>query len=138
MVDKKDANGKERRLRSRDWFDAPGDPTMAALYLERYLNFGLTLAELHSNRPIIGMDYNLFIRHSGGLDNPSGSAEFEGRAYSAFRAAFDVARELDYDGGDRDRQRFSAKVIERVLTRLEKLDERNLDYLMNRLQQLAA
>src|SRR6185436_13843973 len=48
-------NGKGRRLRSRDWFDAPGDPTMAALYLERYLNFGLTLAELHSNRPIIGI-----------------------------------------------------------------------------------
>src|SRR6478736_9078754 len=45
------ANGK-RRLRSREWFDAPGDPTMAALYLERYMNFGLTLGELHSNRPI--------------------------------------------------------------------------------------
>ena len=55
MADKKGANGKQRRLRSRDWFDAPGDPTMAALYLERYLNFGLTLAELHSNRPIIGI-----------------------------------------------------------------------------------
>src|SRR5262245_52422543 len=55
MVDKKGANGKQRRLRSRDWFDAPGDPTMAALYLERYMNFGLTLAELHSNRPIIGI-----------------------------------------------------------------------------------
>jgi dihydroxy-acid dehydratase len=55
MADKKGVNGKGRRLRSRDWFDAPGDPTMAALYLERYLNFGLTLAELHSNRPIIGI-----------------------------------------------------------------------------------
>src|SRR5829696_9048105 len=55
MADKKGANGKQRRLRSRDWFDAPGDPTMAALYLERYMNFGLTLAELHSNRPIIGI-----------------------------------------------------------------------------------
>ena len=55
MADKKGANGKQRRLRSRDWFDAPGDPTMAALYLERYLNFGLTLDELHSNRPIIGI-----------------------------------------------------------------------------------
>ena len=27
---------KKRRLRSREWFDAPGDPTMASLYLERY------------------------------------------------------------------------------------------------------
>ena len=44
-----------RRLRSREWFDAPGDPTMAALYLERYMNFGLTLAELRSGRPIIGI-----------------------------------------------------------------------------------
>jgi len=58
--------------------------------------------------------------------------------FPAFRAAFDVARDMDYDGGDRDRQRFATKVIERVLTRLEKLDERNLDYLMSRLQQLAA
>src|SRR6266508_3606133 len=55
MAEKKGANGKQRRLRSREWFDAPGDPTMAALYLERYLNFGLTLAELHGNRPIIGI-----------------------------------------------------------------------------------
>ncbi len=56
MADKKSANGKsngKRRLRSREWFDAPGDPTMAALYLERYMNFGLTLAELHSGRPIV-------------------------------------------------------------------------------------
>ena len=53
-ANKKKLNGK-RRLRSREWFDAPGDPTMAALYLERYMNFGLTLAELHSNRPIIGI-----------------------------------------------------------------------------------
>ena len=56
MATKKGANGKgARRLRSREWFDAPGDPTLAALYLERYMNFGLTLAELHSNRPIIGI-----------------------------------------------------------------------------------
>src|SRR5213079_2084808 len=54
MAVKKKTDGK-RRLRSREWFDAPGDPTMAALYLERYMNFGLTLAELHSNRPIIGI-----------------------------------------------------------------------------------
>ena len=58
--------------------------------------------------------------------------------FPAFRAAFDVARDMDYDGGDRDRQRFAARVIERVLTRLEQLDQRNADYLMSRLQQLAA
>src|SRR5690349_15407067 len=55
MADNKKSNGT-RRLRSREWFDAPGDPTMASLYLERYMNFGLTLGELYtSNRPIIGI-----------------------------------------------------------------------------------
>ena len=53
MAANKKLNGK-RRLRSREWFDA-GDLSMQALYLERYMNFGLTLAELHSGRPIIGI-----------------------------------------------------------------------------------
>ncbi|WP_298167015.1 IlvD/Edd family dehydratase [Novosphingobium sp.] len=43
------------RLRSRAWFDNPGNPDMTALYLERYLNFGLSVAELQSDRPIIGI-----------------------------------------------------------------------------------
>ena len=42
-------------LRSRAWFDNPANPDMTALYLERYLNFGLTLDELRSRRPIIGI-----------------------------------------------------------------------------------
>jgi dihydroxy-acid dehydratase len=53
MAANKKMNGK-RRLRSREWFDAE-DLSMQALYLERYMNFGLTLAELHSGRPIIGI-----------------------------------------------------------------------------------
>ena len=44
-----------RPFRSRDWFDAPGREDMAALYLERMMNFGLTSAELRSGRPIIGI-----------------------------------------------------------------------------------
>jgi dihydroxy-acid dehydratase len=53
MAANKKGNGA-RRLRSREWFDA-SDLSMQALYLERYMNFGLTLAELHSGRPIIGI-----------------------------------------------------------------------------------
>src|SRR5271163_1890960 len=45
----------KRRLRSRAWFDNPANPGMTALYLERYLNFGLTVEELQSDRPIIGI-----------------------------------------------------------------------------------
>ena len=50
-----DASHAPRRLRSRRWFDEPSDPGMTALYLERYLNFGLTRRELQSGRPIIGI-----------------------------------------------------------------------------------
>lgn len=43
------------RLRSRAWFDDPSNADMTALYLERYMNFGLTLEELQSGKPIIGI-----------------------------------------------------------------------------------
>jgi dihydroxy-acid dehydratase len=43
------------RLRSQLWFDNPDNPGMTALYLERYLNYGLTREELTSGRPIIGI-----------------------------------------------------------------------------------
>jgi dihydroxy-acid dehydratase len=46
---------KARRLRSQLWFDNPDNPGMTALYLERYLNYGLTRAELTSGKPIIGI-----------------------------------------------------------------------------------
>ncbi len=44
-----------RRLRSRSWFDDRTHADTTALYLERYMNFGLTLDELQSGRPIIGI-----------------------------------------------------------------------------------
>ena len=43
------------RLRSSAWFDNPDNPDMTALYVERYLNYGLSLEELQSGRPIIGI-----------------------------------------------------------------------------------
>src|SRR6202166_8777 len=46
---------QQRRLRSQLWFDNPDNPGMTALYLERYLNYGLTREELSSGRPIIGI-----------------------------------------------------------------------------------
>jgi dihydroxy-acid dehydratase len=44
-----------RPLRSQLWFDNPDNPSMTALYLERYLNYGLTRKELQSGKPIIGI-----------------------------------------------------------------------------------
>lgn len=43
------------KLRSRAWFDNPDNIDMTALYLERYLNYGLSMEELRSGRPIIGI-----------------------------------------------------------------------------------
>jgi dihydroxy-acid dehydratase len=44
-----------RRFRSRDWFDDPKHLDMVALYLERFMNYGLTADELLSGKPIIGV-----------------------------------------------------------------------------------
>ncbi|WP_437646839.1 IlvD/Edd family dehydratase [Sorangium sp. So ce362] len=46
---------QRRKLRSQAWWDDETNPEMTALYVERYLNFGLTLGELQAGRPIIGI-----------------------------------------------------------------------------------
>jgi dihydroxy-acid dehydratase len=48
-------NNKKLKLRSQYWFDNPDNADMTALYLERYLNYGLTQGELQSGKPIIGI-----------------------------------------------------------------------------------
>ncbi|AGH50147.1 dihydroxy-acid dehydratase [Sphingomonas sp. MM-1] len=44
-----------RPFRSRDWFADPARSDMTALYLERFMNYGITPEELRSGRPIIGI-----------------------------------------------------------------------------------
>lgn len=64
----------------------PEEPTLAG----QFVSFGLPLVpEGPSQRPIVAMDYNLYVRHSKGKEAPLQSAVFEERAYKAFRAAFD-------------------------------------------------
>ncbi|HTO80700.1 MAG TPA: IlvD/Edd family dehydratase [Methylomirabilota bacterium] len=48
-------HGTMVKLRSQLWFDNPDDPDMTALYIERYMNWGLTREELQSGKPIIGI-----------------------------------------------------------------------------------
>lgn len=45
-----------------------------------------------AGKPVIAMDYNLYVRHSGGLERPSEAAVFEERTYAAFKAAFEAQR----------------------------------------------
>ncbi|MCG7507701.1 IlvD/Edd family dehydratase [Mesorhizobium retamae] len=49
------APSDKKKFRSQEWFDNPDNPGMTALYLERYLNYGLTRAELQSGKPLIGI-----------------------------------------------------------------------------------
>jgi uncharacterized protein (DUF2336 family) len=60
------------------------------------------------------------------------------RLYPAFRVAVDVWGETDFDGGDRDRERHMCRMIERILTQFEDVGQENLDYLLKKLNQLAA
>ena len=55
MTESKSSPPESRRLRSRAWFDDPANADMTALYLERYMNFGLSLGELQSDKPVIGI-----------------------------------------------------------------------------------
>ena len=49
------AHTPQRRLRSQDWFDNPDHLDMTALYLERFMNYGITPEELRSGKPVIGI-----------------------------------------------------------------------------------
>ncbi len=60
------------------------------------------------------------------------------RLYPAFRVAVDVWGETDFDGLERDRERHMCRMIERILTQFEDVGQENLDYLLKKLNQLAA
>ena len=64
------------------------------------------------------------------------------RLYPAFRAGIDVASENEYDGGPNDRERYVARMVERMLTRsddpAEGIADEDIDYLIGKLNQLAA
>src|SRR3954447_1199484 len=47
--------GTRRPLRSQNWFDNPAEPDMTVIFLERYMNYGLTREELQAGKPIIGI-----------------------------------------------------------------------------------
>ena len=55
MASDEKTQSPQRRFRSRDWFDDPKHLDMVALYLERFMNYGLTANELLSGKPIIGI-----------------------------------------------------------------------------------
>ena len=81
---------KRPSLRSRAWFDNAGNPDMTALYLERYLNFGLSQEELQSGKPIIGI-----AQFTGGSGRWAG---LTGVAFITGRQNGDGTATLTYNG----------------------------------------
>jgi dihydroxy-acid dehydratase len=84
------ARPRGRSLRSQLWFDNPDNPGMTAIYLERYLNYGLTLEELTSGKPIIG------IAQTGSDLSPCNRHHIDlaGRVREGIRAAGGIAFEF--------------------------------------------
>jgi dihydroxyacid dehydratase/phosphogluconate dehydratase len=80
----------QRRFRSRDWFDDPKHIDMVALYLERFMNYGLTADELLSGKPIVG------IVQSGSDINPCNRIHLETvkRVREGVREAGGIAMEF--------------------------------------------
>lgn len=83
--------------------------------------------------------------HEGGelgLRSLYEKAKMPERLFTAVRAAVQILHEEDYDGGRNDRERFVTRIIERLLTQFEdpasKMSQDDIDYLMNKLRQLAA
>ena len=58
--------------------------------------------------------------------------------YPAFRVAVDIINETGFDGGHHDRERFSRRVIERILTKHQSMESSDLDYLLGKLKKLEA
>ena len=55
------------------------------------------------------------------------------RLLSAVRVAVDVVRGTEFDGGERDHERYRSRVIARILTQFEDLPQEDLDYLLDKL-----
>jgi hypothetical protein len=78
------------------------------------------------------LDDDLYVLH---LDAPAGDTKtsLPPRLMPAFRVAVDVVHETMMDGGDRDRNRYQERVIERILTQYQDMSNEDLDYLLDKL-----
>ena len=77
-----------------------------------------------------------------GLESIYMKADLPKRLFPAFRAGIELVRETDYDGGPNDRSRFIERMLERILTQFEdpqsRMTQEDIDYLMGKLEQVAA
>jgi uncharacterized protein (DUF2336 family) len=81
------------------------------------------------------MNARILIHDAGpnGLTSLYGRADMPARLLPAVRVALDVVRGTEFDGGERDRERYRSRVITRILTQFEDLAQDDLDYLLDKL-----
>jgi uncharacterized protein (DUF2336 family) len=70
---------------------------------------------------------------ANGLASLYDKAGMPPRLLSAVRVALDVVRGTEFDGGERDYERYRSRVIARILTQFEDLEQEDLDYLLDKL-----
>ena len=118
-----------------------GSVVLRAVAMGDMAFFEVALAQL-AHIPLANARILIHDEGSLGLRSLYDKAGLPGRLFPAFRAGVDVARENDYDGGPNDRERYTARMVERLLTRIEDpaqgIAEDDIDYLIGKLNQLAA
>jgi hypothetical protein len=94
--------------------------------------FEMSMAVL-ANVPVVNA--RILIHDAGrlGLKSLYSKTTLPQRFLPAVRVAIDVVHETEMDGGDHDRERYQARVIERVLTQFEDFGAEDLDYLLDKL-----
>jgi uncharacterized protein (DUF2336 family) len=70
---------------------------------------------------------------TGGLASLYETSGLPARMFPAVRAAVDVLRDVQFDGGERDHERYRARVISRILTQFEEFPPEDLDYMLEKL-----
>ena len=89
---------------------------------------------------ISGERASLLVHDAGplGLKSIYKKCNFPEQMYPAFRVAVDMFHETEFDGGLHDRERFTRRIIERILTKYHELESGDLDYLLTKLSKLEA
>jgi uncharacterized protein (DUF2336 family) len=105
---------------------------LRALCLGDLAFFEMALAVM-AKIPVLNARILIHDAGPNGLTSLYERAGMPARLLPAVRVAVDVVRGTEFDGGDRDRERYRSRVITRILTQFEDLPQEDLDYLVDKL-----
>jgi uncharacterized protein (DUF2336 family) len=102
------------------------------------LAFFETAMAVRANIPVRNARILIHDAGSNGLTSLYERSGMPARLLPAVRVAVGVVRGTEFDGGERDRERFRSRVITRILTQFEDLPQEDLDYLLDKLGDVLA